>query len=507
MPDIQEVEGQGYLCEYGIGTPGGGVCSGPAVFRIGDTFRCREHRSPHSCSGTVNGLPCPAIPAGYEERSLRVFCRDHGEMVGRGEVFRYFPPCAFVVGVRLTAGVGRDRETADVCGCAAVGMDGPNNPRCARHWGGTPAPVPVPVLRSLQVDPATFIRDHADLESVRAAEDWLRRQQERRRLEMPRGTRRNPATRITLDPALVKELVRRLGGAAQVTEAEVAALENVMLEYRAEERSFRLTGEFSVPRPEPMPVDEEKTAFPASFTMCPECKFSFERVHGDECPVCKLQEIECRGRLTTDERAALEGAVRDMDRLFQAEKAKAENEKTAKMEAQAELRRTRQALAGEKETAESLRNRLRELSDAHNLLKGQAVDRSAEIAALREQIRQVASGQRVVDFRRPVGPPRGSGQTTREIFEKLLTSFGGSVEHHDGATTYVGGGSVPKERHTFTFLLPPNWTCPRDTWEQAVEAAAREEKIADLEAEITGLKRTVAALGGSNTEPERGRRR
>lgn len=45
--------------------------------------------------------------------------------------------------------------------------------------------------------------------------------------------------------------------------------------------------------PAEMPVDLDVKGFPPTFRTCPECKFSFELVHGDECPVCRLQELEC----------------------------------------------------------------------------------------------------------------------------------------------------------------------------------------------------------------------
>lgn len=279
--------------------------------------------------------------------------------------------------------------------------------------------------------------------------------------------------RTLVENALLAELTRRLGGSVRVSEREVVALpRGLVAEMFVEEVPektwvLRLSGaDYAVPSPATPVVDEEKALFPPSFVTCSECKFSFERVHGDECPVCKLQEVEST--------PAARGEVGRLNELIEVLTRNYER-------AQAELRALRTSLTTSAEQYEAERGRHVSTRAALDSARAALASKSEEVEALRAELQLVASGRKTISAK----PSSLSENRPRETFDLIAKALGGVVESYDTAGVYPGGGSELRTRYQVSFVLPVRFASPFDFAE-----------IAKMREENAMLKSVVANLPG-----------
>jgi uncharacterized Zn finger protein (UPF0148 family) len=288
--------------------------------------------------------------------------------------------------------------------------------------------------------------------------------------------------RTLVENALLAELTRRLGGYVRVSEREVVALPRglvaEMFVEEVPEKAYvlRLSGaDYAVPSPAPPVVDEEKALFPQSFVTCPECKFSFERVQGDECPVCKLQEVEsppeARGEI-----GRLHGRIEALTRDY-------ENAVEASDRANTDARTLRTALNTIGRQYDAERNRHASTREALDSARAALASKLKEVEAIRAELQLVASGRKTISAK----PPSLSEDRPRETFDLIAKGLGGVVESYDTAGVYPGGGSELRTRHTVSFVLPVRFSSPFNFAE-----------IEKMREENAMLKSVVANLPGGS---------
>jgi hypothetical protein len=286
---------------------------------------------------------------------------------------------------------------------------------------------------------ARMARLEAEAVEARMMDPWYlnpnRRVEILREGEMPR---RVESGNTTLPRVVVAEIIRRLGGEVVIDERELSALPpaailEIVRGWSDNRQSvFRLTGAPLPARPAAV-EDVEAKGWPSTFKTCPECKFSFEPVHADECPVCKLLEYECSGRRSELERER-DGWKDRAEAEIRRNAGVVQERDQARRRADAEST-TRRAIERKYETAQ---NSIRELLTQKTALE-------EENRSYKEQMRLWASSGKAPAI---IESPKqkaikeaaaevkfvfksSTGDDCSDLFEKFCALFGGKVLGHE----------------------------------------------------------------------------